>query len=421
MVEMHSADRNDRSMGLITQILIAMVAGSVVGLTFGKQAVPIGVIGDLIIQLIKTLAIPLVFFAILEALVTTVISRQLVGRFFKIIAINSVIAITIGLLLSNVFHAGTLLNFVTMAQGKHDAKLEAFAGRKIEFSEVLSGYIPQSFLTPFADNNMVGIIILALLVGLALRKVLQEADHAERRLGIEGNLRLCNAVFETMLAWLVRIVPIAVFAALCKTVGQYGFAPFKGLLAYTLLGVVGLLMQCFLVYPVWITRVCKIPAARFWDAAKRAIVHAFGTNSSLATLPLTLQALDKLNISRASSRLGACVGTNLNNDGILLYEAMAVLFVAQAHGLHLSIGQQILTALLCLVAAAGVAGVPEAGVISLSLVLTTTGMPLTILPLLISVDWVIARMRSVTNTMSDMTVSIALDGDRTSKPEPVPI
>ncbi len=166
-------------MGLITQILIAMVAGSVVGLTFGKQAVPIGVIGDLIIQLIKTLAIPLVFFAILEALVTTVISHQLVGRFFKIIAINSVIAITIGLLLSNVFHAGTLLNFVTMAQGKHDAKLEAFAGRKIEFSEVLSGYIPQSFLTPFADNNMVGIIILALLVGLALRKVLHEADHAE--------------------------------------------------------------------------------------------------------------------------------------------------------------------------------------------------------------------------------------------------
>jgi DAACS family dicarboxylate/amino acid:cation (Na+ or H+) symporter len=144
------------------------------------------------------------------------------------------------------------------------------------------------------------------------------------------------------------------------------------------------------------------------------MVYAFGTNSSLATLPLTLDALDELKVSKSASRLGACIGTNFNNDGILLYEAMAVLFVAQAYGIDLSLGQQVMAALMSLVAAIGVAGVPEAGVVSLSLVLTAVGLPLEVVPLLLTVDWLVARMRSVTNVLSDMTVSIAISDPRTA-------
>ena len=128
-------------------------------------------------------------------------------------------------------------------------------------------------------------------------------------------------------------------------------------------------------------------------------------------MPLTLKTLDRL-ASRCASALGACVGTNLNNDGIILYEGMAVLFVAQAHGLDLTLGQQVLAAASCLVAAMGIAGVPEAGFVSLSLVLATVGLPLEILPLLLTVDWVVARGRSVMNVLSDMVVSIVLDGRR---------
>jgi DAACS family dicarboxylate/amino acid:cation (Na+ or H+) symporter len=124
-----------------------------------------------------------------------------------------------------------------------------------------------------------------------------------------------------------------------------------------------------------------------------------------------LKALDNLKVNKASSRLGACVGTNLNNDGILLYEAMAVLFVAQFHGLDLSMAAQISAAFVCVVAAIGIAGVPEAGIVSLSLVLTTVGLPLEILPLLITVDWILARARTVVNVLADMTVSIMLDKD----------
>jgi DAACS family dicarboxylate/amino acid:cation (Na+ or H+) symporter len=121
-----------------------------------------------------------------------------------------------------------------------------------------------------------------------------------------------------------------------------------------------------------------------------------------------LQALDDMQVPKAASRLGSCIGTNLNNDGILLYEAMAVMFVAQAYGMDISLGEQITVALISLAAAIGVAGIPEAGVISLSLVLTAVGLPLEILPMLLTVDWIIARVRSIVNVLSDMTVSIGI-------------
>jgi len=107
--------------------------------------------------------------------------------------------------------------------------------------------------------------------------------------------------------------------------------------------------------------------------------------------------------------MGACIGTNLNNDGILLYEAFGVMIVAQGLGLHLTIGTQISVALLCVLTALGIAGVPEAGLISLAVILGTLGFTPEILPILLTVDWIIARMRSVTNVVADMTTSIVID------------
>jgi hypothetical protein len=163
-------------------------------------------------------------------------------------------------------------------------------------------------------------------------------------------------------------------------------------------------------YQLWLVLWVRMPLRRFWAAAREPVVYALGANSSLATLPITLRALEKLGVSRSSSTLGACVGTNLNNDGILLYEGMAVLFVAQASGIVLTIPQQLTAAASCMLAAAGVAGVPEAGFISLALVLNTVGLPIELLPLLLTVDWVIARGRSAVNVLSDMMLSILIDG-----------
>ncbi|MGE3820501.1 MAG: dicarboxylate/amino acid:cation symporter, partial [Isosphaeraceae bacterium] len=148
---------------------------------------------------------------------------------------------------------------------------------------------------------------------------------------------------------------------------------------------------------------------KFWAGARDAVVYAMGASSSLATLPVTLRCLDRMGVSPQSARLAACVGTNLNNDGILLYEAMAVLFVAQTYGIDLTLGQQFVAAAACVIAGIGISGVPDAGLISLALVLGTVGLPLEIVPLLLTVDWFLSRCRAMTNVTSDLLVAVLLD------------
>ena len=171
----------------------------------------------------------------------------------------------------------------------------------------------------------------------------------------------------------------------------------------------GLGLQVVVVYQLWIKFVARMPLRRFWAGAQEAVVYAMGTASSLASLPVTLRTLDKMGVSPQSARMAACVGTNLNNDGILLYEAMAVLFVAQASGIHLSIADQLVAAGACAIAGIGISGIPEAGLISLIIVVRTVHLPETIVPLLLTVDWVLGRCRAMTNVISDMTVAVVLD------------
>ena len=151
-----------------------------------------------------------------------------------------------------------------------------------------------------------------------------------------------------------------------------------------------------------------------------AILTGFSINSSLATAPLTLQALSRLGVSDSSARLSACVGTNFNNDGITLYEAMSVLFIAQAAGYNLSLGQQIGVLLMALFATVGVAGIPGSGMVILPLVMRAAGLPAEVIgvayPMLQSVDWVIARIRSGVNVLGDMQVAILLDAGRPRSP-----
>jgi DAACS family dicarboxylate/amino acid:cation (Na+ or H+) symporter len=223
---------------------------------------------------------------------------------------------------------------------------------------------------------------------------------------IEGVIVALLRMMEVVLGWVIKLIPLAVFGVVAKSVGQHGYAPLQGLAVYVAVGVGGLALHILLTYHAWLLIFARMSWRTFWREAREPVIYAAGANSSLATLPVTLRALDRLGVPRSASTLGACVGTNFNNDGILLYEGMAVLFVAQASGIDLSLSQQLVVALTCMVAAMGVAGVPEAGFISLALVLNTVGLPVEILPLLLTVDWIIARGRSITNVLSDMLLSI---------------
>jgi Na+/H+-dicarboxylate symporter len=231
-----------------------------------------------------------------------------------------------------------------------------------------------------------------------------------------------------VLWWIIRLVPFAVFGVLASIVGRVGVGVFSALWIFLVAILVGLSLHAFVYYPLVAWLAGKKPLRVYLGRGVDAIMTAISCNSSLATVPVTLRALERMEVSPQSARLAACVGTNLNNDGVTLYEAMAALFLAQALGYELSIGHQLLIVVASIMAGIGVAGIPEAGLIVLPLVLSAAGLPNSVIaaaiPLIMSVDWILARVRSGVNVMSDMLVAILLDElenkDASDEPASVP-
>lgn len=400
-------------------VVLAMLLGVIVGPLLGKSAVGLGTLGAITIQLIKAVATPLLFLAIVRAIITTQVNAGAIGRMAVIATMNVSVAIAIGLTISNTFEPGQHL-VASTTPSTHD-----YSTRKLDISKTLESFIPTDIVTPFANNAVLSVAILALLFGFALRTARTEealdstATGAATGTGtIEQIISSLYRVTEVLLGWVLKLIPFAVFGVVAKTTGEHGLAPLRGLAVYVGVGLLGLMLHVLITYQAWIVFYARISLAKFWKEAREPMIVALGANSSLATLPVTLRALDRLGVSRAASAVGACVGTNLNNDGIVLYEGMAVLLVAQAHGVDLSIAQQLMVALVCMIAAMGVAGVPEAGFISLAIVLNAADLPLDLLPMLLTVDWVIARGRSVVNVLSDMVLSITIDRSQRGIGEP---
>jgi DAACS family dicarboxylate/amino acid:cation (Na+ or H+) symporter len=264
---------------------------------------------------------------------------------------------------------------------------------------------------PFADNSIMPIVLLAVVSGFAWRSVRQRqlGDNLRLMSDYETLVSLAREMAETILLWMVKLVPIAILLAIAKITAEHGLQAFTGLLKFVGLCLLGMVIHILFSYSLWLLLWVRISLVKFWREALQPVIYAFAVNSSLVALPLTLKALDNLGVSRRASTLAACIGTNLNNDGIILYEGFALLAIAQASGMDLSLGTQLFAAAYCIIAAMGVAGVPEAGIVALTLVLGGLGISVETLAVLLSVDWLIARSRSFLNVTSDMVGSLVLD------------
>ena len=465
-----------RGLPLYARILIGALLGIGVGMILGSRAAPLGEAGMLAIQLLKALATPLIFLAILDAFLRTRIPARKGATLLALSALNALVAIAIGLTVANVLHTGTrwqghlgdyarqvapasasVASPVAASAAASSASVPAAsvgsappaplvsalaskgtaagsgapgsaAKKPVEDAkpptlsplENLSRYVPESFLKPFVENSLISVVLLAVLLGVALRRVADRADAQNDggiRTGVaalHGAIRALLAAFGLMLDWIIQIVPFAVFGIVARVVGQTGPQVFGILGAFLLTVIFGLCLHAFVYYALLLRVVGRMSPRRFYAGALDAIVTALSCGSSLATLPVTLRCLDEnLHVTPDSARLAACVGTNLNHDGIILYEAVTALFVAQAFGYHLAPIQQITIALASVMAGIGIAGIPEAGLITLPLVLGAAGLPAplvaTIIPLILPVDWIIGRCRATTNVLSDMTVAVLLD------------
>jgi DAACS family dicarboxylate/amino acid:cation (Na+ or H+) symporter len=411
---------------LSVRVILAMLMGVVLGLWRGTDAyivhignADLGQLGLLIIRLLKALAIPLILFSILDAFIKTRISARSGGRLIVICLGNATIALLIGLGLMNLFKPGLALRGHLDQLLGHFGTAPLTARATLDPLQNLAGFLPQSLLEPFVSNNVIAVVLIALVFGAAisaLNHATPDSDHADWQraapvlaLFISGMNRLLTKV----LGWVVQLVPFAVMGLVAQAVGKAGLGIFSELAGYIGIISLGLCLHALIYYPSIAWLLGGMPASVYLGRGADAVLTGLSTNSSLATVPVTLCCLKAMGVHERSARLAACAGTNLNNDGVTLYEAMTALFLAQAIGFDLDVGQQIVIVLAAWMAAAGIAGVPEAGLIVLPLVLSAAGLPETVvaaaIPLIAPIDWFIARLRSAVNVLSDMLVAILLD------------
>ena len=404
------ADPPSRSRGLLKRwnsiplylrILIAMVIGLATGMLLGERAIMFTMPSQIILRLLGALAPPLILVAVAHVMLTTDIPGHKALRLAGLLVLNTLVAVAIGLGVANIMRPGTWSDFEPPQELQHEME-----GGQRSPVELLIENIPRSMLGPLGDKqNIIGVILIAVAFGIAMRNVKDRPINT-----VTDLVEVAYDTLLTVLHWIIHLVPLGVFCIVAKVVGTEGFAPFQAMGVFILAVLLALILQA-----TWyLLRIQFFSWARPWDVlrgVRDALIMAFSTGSSTATMPVTYACLkEKVKLREQSASLGALVGANFNNDGTALYEAMAALFVAQLLGQDLSIWQQLIVVMTSIIASIGAAGIPEAGLVTMTLVFRAVGLPIQYIALLLTVDWFLDRCRTMINVLGDVNVSCILDG-----------
>ncbi|BCM90717.1 proton/glutamate-aspartate symporter [Abditibacteriota bacterium] len=386
---------------LYVRIVAGMILGIGAGLALGPRAVDLAIPGKLILRVLGALAPALILAAIIHALMTAQIKGKTGARLVGLLLLNTVVAILIGLFVANILQPGQHSHLELPTAASTASK----AAAPDTLTQILDN-VPSSLLGPLGDGGkVIGVIFIAIAFGFALRPV---KDQPVRN--VEDLVLLFLNALIKILSWVVELVPLAVFGVVANIVGTKGFADFKAMGAFVIAVLLALLLQ-----GVWyLTRITlgswvrPLPLLR---GMRDALVMAFSTGSSTITMPVTYSSLkNRVGLRDQSASMGALVGANFNNDGTALYEAMSALFISQMLGRQLTIGQQLMVVLTSVVASVGAAGIPEAGLVTMTLVFHAVGLPPEYIAILLTVDWFLDRSRTALNVMGDINVSCLLDG-----------
>ena len=404
-----------KQLPLYVQIMIALVLAVALGVALGAGnpnelsqtiAKDLAIPCSLVLKALRALATPLILLAVLHTFLTTHIPGRSGRRLAVLLITNTTAAILIGLLVANILQPGRWGQF-TAPSGEASAAVKQF-----DPWGLVQDSVPEAVLKPLVDNNVIQLIVLALGFGIALRalKAEQVARGRTEYVAIEQGIGVLFEAVVLVLGWVIKLVPLAVFGIVSQTIALKGFTPFKALGAFVVAVLLALSLQtCF--YLVRVRLGSWVKPGQFLSGGQDAFLTAFSTGSSTVTMPVTFQGLlEKIGLRESSASLGALVGSNFNNDGTALYEAMSALFIAQALGLNLSIDKQFIVILTSIFASVGAAGIPEAGLVTMTLVFTAVGLPTQYIAILLTVDWFLDRCRTAINVMGDMTVACLLDG-----------
>ncbi len=386
------------------QILIGLILGIFIGLTsrlfnFHLFVIEyISILGTIFLRGLRMVIVPLIFSSIISG-VTSISSAESFGRLsFKTILYyisTSLLAILTGLFLVNMIKPGIkpglkdLLGLEKMP--------EELAANVEKLGDTLLGIIPTNPLASMVRGDMLPIIFFSLLFGFFITR----APEPYRK-----NLtNFFQGIFEVMMRltqFIIRFTPIGVFALMAKIIAQTGSEVFGPLANYMLVVMSGLVFHAFITLPLLLWLIGRINPVYHFRAMSSALMTAFSTASSSATLPLTIDAMENnAGISNKITSFVLPLGATINMDGTALYECVAAIFIAQVYGIELSIFQQFIVVLTALLASIGAAGIPMAGLVMITVILKAVGLPLEGVGLILAVDRILDMMRTSVNVWSD--------------------
>ncbi len=394
------------------QIAIALGLAAVAGAVTGQLSDDVAerlvtfytFVGTLFLNALKMLIVPLVFSSIISGIAgvgKTGALGRLGGKTLVYYLATSLLAILLGLLLVTMIQPG-LDNGVPVKPPEDRAAVASSLARVEgtgvgDVAEVFLRMIPANVVSAAAQGQMLGLIFFSLLFGFYLTRIpTRYGDHL---------MNFWQGVFEVMMKitdLVMKFAPIGIFALVAKVVATTGFREFLSVGWFFITVLLALLIHAGVTMPLLLSAIAKVNPVRLYRAMASALLTAFSTASSSATLPITMECVEKnAGVSNRTSSFVLPLGATINMDGTALYECVAAMFIAQAYGLELTFAVQFTVVMIALLTSIGVAGIPAASLVAITIILSAIGLPLEAIGLILVVDRVLDMFRTSVNVFSD--------------------
>lgn len=365
--------------------------------------------GVLFLKLVQMIMIPL----IVASIITGIISndkdnlKKLGGRVLLYFVMTTVLSVSIGTFLSQVFKPGQYLN--QQAKSEHDKTLLQSNNEELSFGfngipDAISNLLPENPLASMVSGEMLSIVIFTIIIGIA---ILSLKDNLLKPVKL-----LLSAVQEicmTVVKWAMLLVPVAVFGLMSQLTSSVGLKSLSGLGYYSVIVLIGLLILV-LFYLLLVRLLGKINPIHFLKKIKDVQLLAFSTTSSAAVMPLSLKtAEEELGVDKTISNFIIPIGVTVNMDGTALYQTITTLFIAQAYGLEMSLLNIVLVVITIIAASIGTPAIPGGGVVILASVLGSVGIPAEGIVIIIGVERLLGMFRTMVNVTGDLTASVVFN------------
>lgn len=395
------------------QILIALMLAVIAGTLAGTDSSVWGVrfyavfdfIGTLFLNALKMLIVPLVVSSIIVG-VAGIGSGGAFGRLglktLLYYLTTTLLAVLVGLAIVNLVEPGIVngepaKNLVSLAENSSDVVSRVSGKGTGDLVDILLRMVPSNIVAAAAEGQMLGLIFFSLLFGFFMTRI--EKRYSDSLYSFWQGTFL---VMMNITDWVMKFAPVGIFGLVAKVVASTGYAAFVPLAWFFVSVLAGLLVHFLLVLPFLLFFVGDVSPMRHFRAMAPALLTAFSTSSSAATLPLTMECVEKnAGVSNSTSSFVLPLGATVNMDGTALYECVAAMFIAQIYGIELGFVQQFTIVIMALVTSIGVAAIPSASLVAIAIILTAVGLPIEAIGLILAVDRVLDMCRTSVNIFSD--------------------